>query len=188
MGLVHDVARQEKRYAYRNLCSGGDGPRSVAICPQRKCVAFGCRGGIELHCEFHGRRATPVLTRSGVDDLTGQDLSRWFPLTAPADFLYFLPPRRGIDSAEKLRLISSSAYPGGINPLIKRFDVTRDLIACSRTVRELGFSRSDHHQAVPLSDGHHILFTDPGTRHLCLGCDAQLGSVSAKPVNYLKNC
>ncbi|KAK5943267.1 hypothetical protein PMZ80_004274 [Knufia obscura] len=34
---------------YRNLGTGSDSPRSVAICPQRKCVAFGCRSGIELH-------------------------------------------------------------------------------------------------------------------------------------------
>ena len=54
MGLVHDVAGQEKKCAYKNLCSREDGPRSVAICPQRKCVAFGCHGGIELHCKSHG--------------------------------------------------------------------------------------------------------------------------------------
>ncbi|KAJ8069698.1 hypothetical protein OCU04_000123 [Sclerotinia nivalis] len=80
------------RSIYRNLCSEDDPPRSVAICPQRRCVAFGCSAGIELHW---------------VDALTGQDLNRWFPLTAPSDFLFFLPPRKSIDSAKKLRLISS---------------------------------------------------------------------------------
>ena len=33
-------------------------------------------------------------------------------------------------------------------------------------------SNFDHYRAVPLSDGHHILFTDPPTGLLCLGCDA----------------
>jgi hypothetical protein len=80
------------RSLYRNLCSEDDPPRSVAICPQRRCVAFGCSAGIELHW---------------VDALTGQDLNRWFPLTAPSDFLFFLPPRKSVDSAKKLRLISS---------------------------------------------------------------------------------
>lgn len=80
------------RSIYRNLCSEDDPPRSVAICPQRRCVAFGCSAGIELHW---------------VDALTGQDLNRWFPLTAPSDFLFFLPPRKSVDSAKKLRLISS---------------------------------------------------------------------------------
>ncbi|EDN97954.1 hypothetical protein SS1G_12810 [Sclerotinia sclerotiorum 1980 UF-70] len=82
------------RSIYRNLCSEDDPPRSVAICPQRRCVAFGCSAGIELHW---------------VDALTGQDLNRWFPLTAPSDFLFFLPPRKSIDSAKKLRLISTQA-------------------------------------------------------------------------------
>ncbi len=84
------------RSIYRNLCSAEDPPRSVAICPQRRCVAFGCAAGIELHW---------------IDALTGQDLNRWFPLTAPSDFLYFLPPRPGVDSAKKLRLISSACHP-----------------------------------------------------------------------------
>lgn len=52
MGLVHDVIEQEAKSTYRNLCSDEDVPRSVAICPQRRCVAFGCHGGIELHCMF----------------------------------------------------------------------------------------------------------------------------------------
>jgi hypothetical protein len=58
---------------YRHLCSEDDLPRSVSICPQRRCVAFGCSAGIELHW---------------IDALTGQNLSRWFPLTAPSDYLY----------------------------------------------------------------------------------------------------
>ena len=33
----------------------------------------------------------------------------------------------------------------------------------------------DHYQAVPLSDGTHILFTDPQSALLCLGSDAPLG-------------
>jgi hypothetical protein len=31
------------------LCSVDDMPRSVALCPKRRCVAFGCSSGIELH-------------------------------------------------------------------------------------------------------------------------------------------
>jgi hypothetical protein len=58
---------------YRHLCSEDDPPRSVSICPQRRCVAFGCSAGIELHW---------------IDALTGQSLSRWFPLTSPSDYLY----------------------------------------------------------------------------------------------------
>jgi len=46
---------------YRHLCSEDDPPRSVSICPQRRCVAFGCSAGIELHW---------------IDALSGQSLSR----------------------------------------------------------------------------------------------------------------
>lgn len=46
---------------YRHLCSEDDPPRSVSICPQRLCVAFGCSAGIELHW---------------IDALAGQSLSR----------------------------------------------------------------------------------------------------------------
>lgn len=84
------------RSIYRNLCTNESPPLSVAICPQRRCVAFGSAVGIELHW---------------VDALTGQDLIRWFPLTAPSDFLYFLPSRPDLDSAKKLTLISSACHP-----------------------------------------------------------------------------
>jgi hypothetical protein len=180
------------RSLYRNLCSDDDPPRSVAICPQRRCVAFGCSSGIELHW---------------VDALTGQDLNRWFPLTAPSDFLFFLPPRKSIDSAKKLKLISSAARPSerpaiaerpfGVrtksSPFWERFPVAlgqfdnssdADLIQGSllRLRGDAGRSSltgrmdcSDHYRAIPLSDGYHILFTDPSTGLLCLGSDAPVG-------------
>lgn len=83
------------RAIYRNLGSPEDPPRSVAICPQRRCVAFGCGLGVELHW---------------VDAMSEADLNRWFPLAAPADFLFFLPPRHHqTENPSKLRLISSAA-------------------------------------------------------------------------------
>jgi hypothetical protein len=180
------------RSLYRNLCSDDDPPRSVAICPQRRCVAFGCSSGIELHW---------------VDALTGQDLNRWFPLTAPSDFLFFLPPRKSIDSAKKLRLISSAAKPGErpaiaerpfgarakSSPFWDRISLRRDLFDdtsdsdpsqgfLARIRGDAGRSSltgrmdcSDHYRAIPLSDGYHILFTDPSTGLLCLGSDAPVG-------------
>lgn len=69
------------RTVYRHLCSEDDPPRSVAICPQKDCVAFGCAGGIELHW---------------VDKQTSRDLHRWFPVSSPSDFLFFLNPRPGM--------------------------------------------------------------------------------------------
>lgn len=201
------------RSVYRNICHPDDPPRSVAICPQRKCVAFGCSAGIELHW---------------VDAMTGQDLSRWFPLTSPSDFLYFLPPRRGVDTPRKLRLISSATGLGSpmdlLDGIIHGFstsllgsgstamvscldsepwymrhgrnisleaggpnrdvDADQDESLLSRNVprdsplRRLVAASTDHFRAVPLSDGYHILFTDPRTGNLCLGTDAPVGSLT----------
>lgn len=173
---------------YSPLCTADDQPRSVALCPQRRCVAFGCSSGIELHW---------------VDALTGQDLNRWFPLTAPSDHLYFLPPRAGVDSAKKLRLISSAGRAGEQSVIADRFNGSRNSrkagerggsspfwgvlperysggwiglgAADSTSSGALGRDNSDHYRAVPLSDGYHILFTDPATGLLCLGSDAPVG-------------
>ncbi|KAF2842691.1 hypothetical protein M501DRAFT_965281, partial [Patellaria atrata CBS 101060] len=157
------------RRLYRHLCSEDDPPRSVAICPQRRCVAFGCSSGIEL---------------LWVDALTGHDLNRWFPLTAPSDFLYFLPPRSGLDSSKKLRLISSASHPSERKALCRRFYADRpapclywglyglESTPSFRAGATVGF---DHYRALPLSDGYHVLFTDPASSMLCLGTDAPLG-------------
>jgi hypothetical protein len=169
---------------YRSLCSADDPPRSVALCPQRRCVAFGCSAGIELYW---------------VDALTGQDLNRWFPLTAPSDYLFFLPPRAGVDSAKKLRLISSSGRAGERPVVADKFisstatkleDKTNSnpfwaslsnqysgswLSLGADSSRATMKDNNDHYRAVPLSDGYHILFIDPKTGLLCLGSDAPVG-------------
>ncbi|KFZ00202.1 hypothetical protein V500_01127 [Pseudogymnoascus sp. VKM F-4518 (FW-2643)] len=162
---------------YTLICSPDDPPRSIAICPQRRCVAFGCSSGIELHW---------------IDALTGEDLNRWFPLTAPSDHLYFLPPRTGVDSAKKLRLVSSQGTPGERAPVGERFSgrkrssafwaqdewdasdmfVNTDIESESRRRITNG---GDHYRAIPLSDGYHLLFIDPTSGVLCLGSDAPFG-------------
>ena len=160
------------RSVYRNICSSEDPPRSVAICPQRRCIAFGCGAGIELHW---------------MDALTGQHINRWFPLTVPSDFLYFLPPRPGVDSAKKLRLISSAVHPREVQRLQGRFfprndhDATRyQTMLWGEEFHGVGLGNGtwggsgwcDHYQAIPLSDGWNMLFTDPEQGMLCLGSDA----------------
>ncbi|KAK5076800.1 hypothetical protein LTR64_005720 [Lithohypha guttulata] len=193
LGPIKIIARPTSVYA--NLGTGSDSPRSVAICPQRKCVAFGCRGGIELHW---------------VDKTTGTSLNRWFPLAAPSDHLYFLPQRPGSDSTKKLRLISSAADPLQSRPARRASAPTKWKLRSSypghgrlQSMTRLFFgslpfpsalSRSnstlqednerqgilrtvdcDHYLAVPLSDGVNVLFTCPASGLLCLGSDAPLG-------------
>lgn len=41
-----DVSRKT---VYRNVCTEQDPPYSVAVSPNRQCVAFGSRGGVELY-------------------------------------------------------------------------------------------------------------------------------------------
>lgn len=47
-----------------------------------------------------------------------------------------------------------------------------------RFFRKVSASSADHYRALPLSDGYHILFTDPRTGNLCLGTDAPVGSLT----------
>lgn len=99
-----------------------------------------------------------------MDALTGQDLNRWFPLAAAAEYLWFLPPRAGVESAKKLRLIASAGWRGRGEGEGEEVEGDGD-----------GRGKSDHFQARPLSDGYHVLFTDPASGMLCLGSDAPLG-------------
>jgi hypothetical protein len=148
---------------YRHLCSEDDPPRNVSICPQRRCVAFGCAASIELHW---------------IDALTGQSLSRWFPLTSPSDHLYFLSPRPGFESAKKLRLISSAAHPTDRPALNRKYfpnPIANSIWSSFAWESRRRQPHCDHLQAVPLSDGHHVLFIDPFNDRLILGCDAPLG-------------
>lgn len=150
---------------YHSLCSPDDPPRSVAICPSRRCLAFGCAAGIELHW---------------IDAMSGRNLMKWFPLTATSDFLYFLPTRKGVDNPNKLRLISSKAGPGqrgGVDRYARkaggrRYGLSWSSLRFSNGSRENDY---DHFAAVPISDGAHILFTDPSNGRLYLGSDAPLG-------------
>ena len=148
---------------YRNLCRVDDAPRSVAICPQRRCVAFGFQRGIELHW---------------IDALTGQDLSRWFSLSDPADHLFFMPTREDADNSRKLRLVSSAATPGLSKNNFESYSSDHHG-ADNEKHREaagLNFTNTfpgpatapEYYTAVPLSDGRHLLLILPGTGELCL--------------------
>ena len=161
---------------YNALCSPDDPPRSVAICPSRRCVAFGCSAGVELHW---------------VDARGGRNLMKWFPLTAPSDCLFFLPTRPGLDGPNKLRLISSKTGPGqrekgsarqaneaafGNPRKRRRWSAWPFLQLNSESASASDAQEYDHYSALPISDGTHLVFTDPASGALCLGSDAPLGN------------
>ena len=139
---------------YRRLCLQDDPPRSVSICPDHRCVAFGSSCGVELHW---------------VDAATGQNLCRWFTLTLPSDHVHFIQPRLGFESAWKLRLTSSAT------PIPSRTYLGGRIVSAHRLCSDTRSVEHDHYHAVPLSDGHHILFLDPVTKVLTLGCDEKTG-------------
>lgn len=178
----HGKLEQESTTYFHNLCTPDDPPRSVSISPERRCVAFGCGSGIELHW---------------VDETSGHGIRRWFPIPVPSDVLHFLPQRAGWDSSSKqLRMVSSAAGPVGIEdivtshsrmgrpckPVARKFygGNSREASASTSETRTecptgMRATDRDHYRALPLSDGYNMLFTDPDTGMLCLGSDAPLG-------------
>ncbi|KAL1980425.1 hypothetical protein VTN96DRAFT_4183 [Rasamsonia emersonii] len=174
---MNRVTRTPRKY-YHDLCSAEDPPRSVSICPGRRCVAFGCGSGIELHW---------------VDEKTKEDQRKLFPMSQPAEILHFLPQRSEIDETTKLRLISSLAGPGASGCQCYRSANGEDGVACQfhlstgvssfthwtpRKNGRLSLVRATHchhYRAMPINDGLHILFIEPFTGLLCIGSDAPIG-------------
>jgi hypothetical protein len=170
------LTRTPRKY-YHDLCSAEDPPRSVSICPGRRCVAFGCGSGIELHW---------------VDEKTHEDSRKLFPMSQPSEVLHFLPQRSEIDETTKLRLISSLAGPGASGCQCYRSSNGED-VACQFhlstgvnsfthwTPRKNGrlslvkATHCHHYRAMPINDGLHILFIEPYTGLLCIGSDAPIG-------------
>lgn len=63
-------------------------------------------------------------------------------------------------------------------PCVRPRDLLDQRLPSDGLVRRVSASSADHYRAVPLSDGYHILFTDPKTGNLCLGTDAPFGSLN----------
>jgi hypothetical protein len=173
---MNRLTRAPRKYIH-DICSKEDPPRSVSICPGRRCVAFGCGSGIELHW---------------YDERTQEDSRKLFPLSQPAEVLHFLPNRIEIDDISKLRLVSSLAGPGASGCQCHRTANGEDVICQFHlssgvnsfthwTPRRNGrlslvkATHCHHYRAIPVNDGLHILFVEPVSGLLCIGSDAPLG-------------
>ncbi|KAJ5892240.1 uncharacterized protein N7473_008468 [Penicillium subrubescens] len=161
---------------YYNVCSEDHPPRTIALCPGHRCVAFGCAGGIEIHW---------------VDETTRKDQRRHFPMSQPSEILHFLPSNQ--ENPTELRLISSLAGPGvhecacrqspyPDHPKKCPFHLLSDVQSFSRRTPPNAASLSlvrathcHHYRAVPINDGFHIIFVEPRTGLLCIGSDAPIG-------------
>lgn len=154
---------------YHNLCSPNDPPLSVCICAQRRCVAFGSSGAIELHW---------------VDALSGQGLNRWFPTSSwKAGVLYFFPSERDDERQQRLRVICSGLVP---TMTTLPFTSTPSSAAADHVCTTSGGMEEEkeeaeegdchyYYNAVPLSDGRHALYVDSSLRpgELCLGIETR---------------
>lgn len=164
----HDSSRH-----YYDVCSPEDPPRSVSVCPGRRCVAFGGGSGIELRW---------------ADEISKQDCRKHFPMSQPSEILHFLP--NPSETPEELRLITSLAGPGVLGcqchngesrPTCKSHleaDVHSLTSLDPKDKQNLSHVRATHchhYRAIPLNDGLHILFIEPRTGFLCVGSDAPFG-------------
>lgn len=173
---VQNDTTDVSQHYYHDVCSLEDPPRSVSICPGRRCIAFGGGTGIELRW---------------VDEVSKQDCKKHFPMTQPSEILHFLPNRA--DTPEELRLVSSLADPGV--PACQCYSKTKqpcqlhleaDVHSLTsldpRDKRNLSLIRATHchhYRAIPINDGLHILFIEPRTGFLCIGSDSPIGGPSS---------
>ncbi|KAJ9349266.1 hypothetical protein DTO027B9_7666 [Paecilomyces variotii] len=164
------------RHYYHDICSAEDPPRSVSICPGRRCIAFGCGSGIELHW---------------VDQKTNVDSRKLFPMSQPAEVVHFLS-NPSVNTPAQIRLISSLAGPGASgcqcynspdgeeHPC--QFHLSSGVRSFTHwTPRKNGSlslvkaTHCHHYRAIPVNDGLHLLFIEPTTGFLCIGSDAPIG-------------
>ncbi|KAJ5386288.1 hypothetical protein N7509_008829 [Penicillium cosmopolitanum] len=181
-GTVKQDTRQisknnhSSQHYYYNVCSEDHPPRTIALYPGRRCVAFGCAGGIEIHW---------------VDEATHRDQRRHFPMSQPSEALHFLPSTSGTPS--EMRLISSLAGPGvhecacrqSPNPdhpkkcqfhmLSGPQSFGRRAPTDTSAMSLVRATHCHHYRAVPINDGYHIIFVEPRTGLLCIGSDAPIG-------------
>ena len=165
-----------ERLEFFNLCSVDNPPISVAISPQRPCVAFGCSTGIDLRWK---------------DPLSGQEQNRWLRSDKSSEYLYFLPSRIG-DTSRQLRLISSAAPPDEKAEILERLSPKeaeeRQNAMVWESMSNLGFeergqadrNKPNYYKAKPCSDGLHVLFLDAESGNVCLAIENQDGEAGGE--------
>ncbi|KAJ5194277.1 hypothetical protein N7491_001613 [Penicillium cf. griseofulvum] len=174
------------RHFFYNVCTVDNPPRTVALCPGRPVVAFGCAAGIEIH---------------SVNETNRREQRRYFTVPQSSEILHFLPSSP--ETPSELRLISSLSGPGAhkckcppspspsssssalspkLGPKNNQFHFLANIQSFNRRRIPHAPSRSfirathcHHYRAVPINDGFHIMFIEPRTSLLCIGTDAPIG-------------
>jgi len=163
---------------YHALGYPNDPPRSVAVCESRQCIAWGCNGGVELHW---------------VDVSSGRNKMKWWPVSCPSDYLYFLPARVEANSS-RVRIFCSKGGPGQKKSSMNYSSSSSSWKGLESSIHgnPVSITQDDHFAAVPLNDGQHFLFTEPSTGFLTMGSDGSLpsptepGRFYARSVSFLR--
>lgn len=148
----------------------------MAIGPDHRCVAVGCRKSTELHW---------------VDMKTKQNHRKYLPMSQPSDILHFMT--RDCANSRELRLVTSQAGPGilecqchdpanGNGPHACKLHFLADAhsFGCgaagnASNIGSVRATQCQHYRAIPASDGIHILFVEPRSGLLCVGSDSPIG-------------
>lgn len=174
-----NIGRSSPHYFY-NVCSEDNPPRTIAIYPGRRCIAFGCAAGVEVH--WADETTHPHLYRR-----------RLFPMSQPSEVTHFLLNSSNT-ATMTLRVISSLVGPGvhestyRQSPYFDRPKRRQSNIQqadsdsfCYRgpvngtNTCVLGATHCHHYRAVPINDGSHLIFVEPRTGLLCIGSNEPLG-------------
>lgn len=154
---------------FYNLGTAIDCPVSVAICAQRRCIAFGCSTAVELHW---------------VDALTGHGLNRRFSIPAGGEVLHFFPERQG---ERKMRVIDTEAVPAVWPTVAKDGPLESGNVGgIPRDDTTSVPEESDYYNAIPLSDGTHVLFANRFSARLCLGIETPPTVTRAIDAGYVR--
>ncbi|KAF4766487.1 hypothetical protein HAV15_011062 [Penicillium sp. str.  len=155
------------RHFFYNICTVDNPPRTVALCPGRPIVAFGCAAGIEIH---------------SVNETKRSEQRKHFTLPQPSEILHFLPSSS--ETPSELPSSSSTSSPK-LDPKNNQFHFLADIQSFNRRRIPHAPSRSfvrathcHHYRAVPINDGFHIMFIEPRTNLLCIGTDAPIGGTT----------
>lgn len=147
---------EPQRILYRTVGPVAHDPVSVAYCRSEHCLALGGLGGIELH-HAHPQNREGACT--------------WQPVDTAGDSLYFMPTPQKNPALRHLRLVVSSIVrklPLEPPPMVSTLHAPF-LWKLQHGPRIPGHTGQRYYRAVPLSDGQHILFTEPTTNYLYLG-------------------
>ena len=133
-------------------------PNSIAVCAKRRCVALGVYNGVELHW---------------TDQITGEDMTHLFATKGVHDIINFVPVNFGSRLSERVQILASMSCPmAGFRGSDRSYfgeNFASEFLLSSHFAKKTD-EASNYHGILPLDDGYHVIYLDPKSKSLCLGC------------------